>query len=76
MAEETPENRKQAAERILAAPDSFKVCECCGSIVAAKAVVCPLCNAYRFDASRETVTLQARVLASRERKSIDLADYQ
>lgn len=76
MAEETTEQRKQAAEKILAAPQNFKVCECCGSIVAAKAVVCPLCNAYRFDTSRETVIQQAQILASRERKSIDLADYQ
>lgn len=76
MAEETPENRKQAAQKILSAPGHFKVCECCGSIVAAKAVVCPLCNAYRFDTTRETVVQQAQMLASRERKSIDMADYQ
>jgi rubrerythrin len=76
MAEETLENRKQAAQKILSAPGNFKVCECCGSIVAAKAVVCPLCNAYRFDTTRETVIYQAQMLASRERKSIDMADYQ
>ena len=76
MAEESPEQRKQAAQKILAAPAHFKVCECCGSIVAAKAVVCPLCNAYRFDTRTETVVEQAHILASRERKSIDLADYQ
>jgi len=76
MAEESPENRKQAAQKILSAPANFKVCECCGSIVAAKAVVCPLCNAYRFDPSREAVTAQAQMLASRERRSIDMADYQ
>jgi hypothetical protein len=39
-------------------------------------VVCPLCNAYRFDSTRETVIYQAQMLASRERKSIDMADYQ
>lgn len=76
MPEESAENRKQAAQKILAAPDNFKVCECCGSIVAAKAAVCPLCNAYRFDTSREAVTTQALLLASRERRSIDMADYQ
>jgi recombinational DNA repair protein RecR len=76
MNSSTPDQRKQAAQKILSNPGSFKVCECCGSIVVAKSVVCPLCNAYRFDGSKETVIHQAQILASRERKSIDMADYQ
>jgi RNA polymerase subunit RPABC4/transcription elongation factor Spt4 len=70
------EARKQAAEKILARPGGFKVCECCGSIVTKKVAVCPNCNAYRFDHSSETVKTQASVLASREPMSIEAADYE
>lgn len=76
MADDTLDNRKQAAAKILASPASYKVCECCGSIVLGKAVVCPLCNAYRFDATKEAVIRQAGLLASRDRQSLDFSDYQ
>ena len=70
------EARKEAAEKILSRPGGFKVCECCGSIVTRKVMVCPNCNAYRFDHSAEIVVEQASLLASREPMSIEAADYE
>ncbi|MDR2462690.1 MAG: hypothetical protein LBD30_02795 [Verrucomicrobiales bacterium] len=59
----------------MAAPKRFKVCESCGSIVAQKAVVCPNCNAYRFDESTATVLAQAELLATRAPLSVTHEDY-
>ncbi|MGF1678161.1 MAG: hypothetical protein ACFCUX_03085 [Candidatus Methylacidiphilales bacterium] len=70
------EARKQAAEKILAQPAAYKICECCGSIVTRKVLVCPNCNAYRFDNAKETVVYQATILASREPFSIEASDYE
>jgi len=68
--------RQRAAETILAQPERFKVCECCGSIVTRRVAVCPNCNAYRFDVGKDSVRQQADLLASREPLSIEAADYQ
>lgn len=50
------------------------VCEGCDSIVAERAVTCPNCHGYRFDASEERVVLHARVLAARPQQSVTAAD--
>ncbi|MDD5262558.1 MAG: hypothetical protein PHD76_12000 [Methylacidiphilales bacterium] len=68
-------SRKEAAEKIISAPQKYKVCESCGSIVVKKADVCPNCNAYRFDISAESVTAQAKLLAARNPLSIEKNDY-
>jgi RNA polymerase subunit RPABC4/transcription elongation factor Spt4 len=71
-----PENsRKEAAAKIIAAPNKFKICESCGSIVVKKADVCPNCNAYRFDESPEAVITQAELLAARAPLSVKYEDY-
>ncbi|MEM9444552.1 MAG: hypothetical protein AAGA18_04290 [Verrucomicrobiota bacterium] len=68
-------DRAEAALKIKASPNHYKVCECCGSIVVAKAYICPNCNAYRFDESSSSVIEQAEFLANRDPLSIESKDY-
>jgi RNA polymerase subunit RPABC4/transcription elongation factor Spt4 len=72
---EKEDSRKEAAAKIIASPNKFKVCESCGSIVMKKADVCPNCNAYRFDESPKTVVTQAELLAARAPLSVEHEDY-
>ncbi len=72
----TLNSRREAAQRILAAPASFKVCEGCGSIVVIQTALCPNCNAYRFDPDPASVRRQAEMLAQREPLSIEQTDYE
>jgi recombinational DNA repair protein RecR len=76
MANPALEERRAAADKIKSAPKRFKVCECCGSIVARKVDICPNCNAYRFNPDVSEVVRQADLLASREPLSIDFSDYE
>jgi uncharacterized OB-fold protein len=68
-------SRREASERIKKKPSLYKVCEGCGSIVVKKTVICPNCNAYRFDDSQARVLEQAELLGSRQPLSIDKDDY-
>ncbi len=70
------EERAARAEKIIAAPEKFKVCEGCESIVAARVVTCPNCHGYRFDEAAERVVDQARLLASRPQQSVTSADLE
>lgn len=70
------EERAARAEKIIAAPENFKVCEGCESIVAARVVTCPNCHGYRFDEAAERVVDQARLLASRPQQSVTSADLE
>jgi len=70
------EERAARAEKIIAAPENFKVCEGCESIVAARVVTCPNCHGYRFDEAAERVVEQARLLASRPQQSVTSADLE
>ncbi|MCB1225245.1 MAG: hypothetical protein KDK99_05485 [Verrucomicrobiales bacterium] len=67
-------DRLQQAEKIAAQPQQYKVCEGCGSIVVARAVTCPSCHAYRFDAQPERVVSQARLLALKNPVSVTSSD--
>ena len=67
-------DRAARAEKIIAAPGSFKVCEGCDSIVTARVVDCPNCHGYRFDESPERVVEQARLLATRPQQSVTAQD--
>jgi RNA polymerase subunit RPABC4/transcription elongation factor Spt4 len=67
-------DRAARAEKIIAAPGSFKVCEGCDSIVTARVVDCPNCHGYRFDESPELVVEQARLLATRPQQSVTAQD--
>jgi hypothetical protein len=67
-------NRAAAAAKIAANPAGYKVCEGCDSIVGSGAALCPNCHSYRFDATPERVVLQARLLGSREQRSVTAED--
>ncbi len=67
-------DRAARAEKIITAPDNFKVCEGCDSIVTARVVNCPNCHGYRFDESPERVVEQARHLATRPQQSVTAQD--
>lgn len=67
-------DRAARAEKIIAAPGNFKVCEGCDSIVTARVVDCPNCHGYRFDESPERVIEQARLLAARPQQSVTAQD--
>lgn len=62
--------RSRKAEKIIADPGEFKICEGCESIVAERVSICPNCYGYRFNAELETVIAHARLLGSREQQSV------
>lgn len=66
--------RAARAEKIIASPENFKICEGCDSIVTARVATCPNCHGYRFDESPERVVEQARELASRPQQSVTAED--
>ncbi len=70
------QSRLEKARLIIETPTDFKVCEACGSIVALTTLVCPNCNAYRFDENPDYVVEQAVLLASREQRSVTQEDLE
>lgn len=68
--------RSEKAAKIIAAPDQFKVCEGCDSIVTQRVALCPNCNSYRFDDSPEAVVAQAKALAARAQTTVTHEDLQ
>ena len=67
-------DRAKKAEKIIASPRGYKVCEGCDSIVTERVATCPNCNGYRFDESPEAVISQAKTLANREQTSVSAQD--
>ena len=72
--EENKESRVKQAEKISSHPEQYKVCEGCGSIVVVRAITCPSCHAYRFDATALRVVTQAKELALRAANSVLSSD--
>jgi len=70
------QDRAARARKIVEAPQHFKVCEGCDSIVTARVVTCPNCHGYRFDDSPERVVEQANLLASRPQQSVTSEDLE
>lgn len=64
------EERARQAEKIIANPTDYKICEGCGSILKQSTVICPVCKAYRFNEQKEEVIEQAKILGSREATTI------
>ena len=64
------DERAKKAAKIIAQPSDYKVCEGCESIVRLPAVTCPNCHGYRFDDDPDAVVAQAKLLASREQRSV------
>ena len=58
-------DRMQRAARIVGAPNNYKVCEGCESILSKNVATCPTCRGYRFDSDFGRVITHANVLASR-----------
>jgi hypothetical protein len=69
-------DRATRAAKIVLAPESYKVCEGCESIVVLKAVTCPNCHGYRFDNSGDRVIAQAKLLGSRAATSVQPKDFE
>ena len=69
-------DRAARARKIIEAPQNFKVCEGCESIVTTRVVTCPNCHGYRFDESPERVIAQANLLASRPQQSVTSEDLE
>lgn len=72
--EHKPDSRLKQAEKIASNPEQFKVCEGCGSIVVTRAITCPSCHAYLFDAAPDRVIAQAKELALRAANSVLASD--
>ncbi len=65
-----PHDRARQADKIVKNPSNYKICQGCDSIVLIKTHTCPNCASYRFEEGVEEVVKQARVLGSRERRSV------
>jgi uncharacterized paraquat-inducible protein A len=68
--------RAARAQKIIAAPEDFKVCEGCDSIVARRVATCPNCHGYRFNSSEEEIVAHAKLLASRPQTSVTESDME
>ena len=67
-------DRAATAARIAANPIGYKVCEGCDSIVGSNTALCPNCHSFRFESSPQRVVEQARLLGSREKRSVTAED--
>ena len=76
MPESNPQlaERARKAEKIIAQPENFKICEGCDSIVAERVATCPNCHGYRFNEESAAIIEQARLLASREQTGVSAQD--
>ena len=66
--------RREQAQRIAAAPDQFKVCEGCESIVSRPAIFCSNCHGYRFNEDERIIVETAEMLANRPQRSVTADD--
>jgi hypothetical protein len=73
---DTLESRARQADRIVRAPEKYKVCCGCESIVFVKTAICPNCHGYRFDFDAQLVVTQAQILGQRPRQSVLVSDLQ
>jgi Zn finger protein HypA/HybF involved in hydrogenase expression len=62
--------RAARAQKIIEAPQNYKVCEGCESIVTSRVATCPNCHGYRFDLDKDVIIAQAKLLASRPQTSV------
>lgn len=74
MSDSPTPNRAETAAKIAANPSGYKVCEGCESIVCSPTAICPNCHSFRFDSEPPRVIAQARILGSREQKSVTAED--
>jgi hypothetical protein len=62
--------RAAKAAKIAAEPQLYKVCEGCDSIVTQRVAICPSCHGYCFTEDPDIVIEQAKILGSREQRSV------
>ena len=68
--------RAAKAAKIAEEPQLYKVCEGCDSIVTKRVATCPSCHGYRFNEDAQAVVEQARILGTREKRSVLSEDLQ
>ena len=68
--------RQEAAVKIVAHPERYKICEGCDSIITAQSNICPNCHSYRFETDRHLVIEQAQALSIRPAESVTPDDLQ
>ena len=73
--EEQLKLRSETADRIIKNVDNFAVCEGCESIVSTQTIICPICNAYRFNRNKKDIIARAKVLSKTVRTSPSAVDY-
>lgn len=62
------------AEAIISDPESYKVCEICGSISDKEASVCPDCYGYRFNSNPKYVAEKAIDLVAFPQRAVSHLD--
>ena len=67
-------DRAARAAKIIATPQNYKICEGCDSIVSERVATCPNCYGYRFNEEPDAVIRQAKLLGSREQRSVVTED--
>jgi hypothetical protein len=72
---ETITDRAKRADQIIREPGSYKICFGCDSIVSSEVAICPNCHAYRFEEDKDLVIAQAKLLGSREKKTVLASDF-
>ncbi len=72
MSLENPQltERAKKALHIAAQPKDYKVCEGCDSIVKKRVATCPNCHGYRFEDDPLLIVAQAKLLGSREQRTV------
>jgi RNA polymerase subunit RPABC4/transcription elongation factor Spt4 len=68
--------RLARAQKIIEAPNNYKVCEGCESIVTRRVATCPNCHGYRFNLDEVEIIAHAKTLASRPQTSVTESDMQ
>ena len=76
MSEAHLADRAARAQKIIDAPQDFKVCEGCESIVARRVVTCPNCHGYRFNEDIGEIVAHAKALAARPQTSVTASDLE
>jgi Zn finger protein HypA/HybF involved in hydrogenase expression len=66
--------RAARAKTIISAPQHYKICQGCESIVTRRVATCPNCNGYRFNLDEDEIVAQAKLLASRPQTSVTESD--
>ncbi len=76
MSEAQMAERAARAQKIIDAPQNFKICEGCESIVARRVDTCPNCHGYRFNEEDAVIIEHARALAARPQTSVTASDLE